>query len=254
MADEELIQNLMQQVHDLWINPEVERRREAGRLPDDFAISKAQVIMNMDADAPEVRFNEEVKVLAEAEWAREVEDGEDVTEVDIERIKNLMLTDHDPNAGHLTMVLFKGRWIMAFDFRFNATRVAATLSAASEFLDSATFALDQHHMRTFADNLFSATELMAKGILLMDADKDLLRSKKHTFISRRFNLSGKWGHTDPRYVRLLNRLQDLRGPARYLDEDFTLSTDEAKDMLGTAEDMLEALSNSAPKRYMVGGD
>ena len=254
MVDEEFIQNLMQQVHDLWINPEIERRRGMRRLPDDFAIRRAQVIMNLDADALEVRFNEEVKVLAEAEWAREVEYGEDVTEADVEHIRNLTLTDHDPNAGHLTMVLFKGRWIIAFDFRYNATRVAATLNAAREFLDGATFALDQRHMRPFADNVFSATELMAKGMLLMGADKDLLKNKSHTIISRRFNLSGKWGHIDPRYVKLLNRLQDLRGSARYLDKDFTLSTEEASDMLGTAEDMFETISNSAPKRYKVGGD
>ena len=87
MVDEEFRQNLMHQVDELWINPEVERRREAGRLPDDFAISRAQVIMNLDADAPEVRFNEEVKVLAEAEWTREVEYGEDVTEADVESIR-----------------------------------------------------------------------------------------------------------------------------------------------------------------------
>jgi hypothetical protein len=68
VVDEEFSQNLMQQVHELWINPEIERRREAGRLPDDFALTSVQVIMNLDADAPEVRFNEEVKVLAEAEW------------------------------------------------------------------------------------------------------------------------------------------------------------------------------------------
>jgi uncharacterized protein (UPF0332 family) len=254
VVDEEFIQNLMQQVHELWINPEIERRREAGRLPNDFAIRSAQVIMNLDADAPEVRFNEEVKVLAEAEWAREVEYGEDVTEADVDSIRELVLTDHDPNAGHLTMVLFKGRWIIAFDFRYNATRVAATLGAAREFLDGATFALDQHHMRHFVDTLFSATELMAKGMLLMNADKDLLKSKKHEIIRNKFNLTAKWRHTDPRYVKLLNRLQDLRGSARYLDKDFTLSTEEASDMLGTAEDMFEALSNSAPKRYEVGGD
>ena len=47
--DEEFIQNLMQQVHELWISPEVERRREAGRLPDDFVIRAAQVTMNLDA-------------------------------------------------------------------------------------------------------------------------------------------------------------------------------------------------------------
>jgi uncharacterized protein (UPF0332 family) len=152
------------------------------------------------------------------------------------------------------MMFFKGRWIIAFDFRNNATRVAATLDAAREFLDGATFALDQHHMRLFVDTLFSATELMAKGILLISLDENLLKSKKHTYISSKFNLRGKWGHTDPQYVKLLNRLQDLRGSARYLDKDFSLSTQEASNMLSTAEDMFEALSNSAPKRYKVSDD
>jgi hypothetical protein len=53
-------------------------------------------------------------------------------------------------------------------------RVAATIHAAREFLKSATYALGQHHMRAFADNLFSETELMAKGILLMDPDENIL--------------------------------------------------------------------------------
>jgi len=127
----------------------------------------------------------------------------------------MTLTRSSRKAASLTMVLFKGRWIIAFDFRYNATRVAATLGAAREFLDGATFALDQHHMRHFVDTLFSATELMAKGMLLMDADNNLLKSKKHEIIHNKFNLTGKWGHTDPRYVRLLNRLQNLRGSARY---------------------------------------
>ena len=59
--NEEFGKNLMQQAFDLWINPEIERRREAGRLPDDFVLRAAQVIMSLDANAPEVRSNEELK-------------------------------------------------------------------------------------------------------------------------------------------------------------------------------------------------
>jgi hypothetical protein len=59
------------------------------------------------------------------------------------------------------------------------------------------------------------------------------------------------GNTDPRYVQLLNRLTNLRGSARYLDKDFSLSPNEAKDMLDTAEDMLETLRNTAPERYKL---
>jgi len=64
-ADEEFGQDLMQQVLEIWINPEIERRREAGRLPDDFALTRAQVIMNLDANAHEVRFNKEIKAVAQ---------------------------------------------------------------------------------------------------------------------------------------------------------------------------------------------
>src|SRR5215207_4746465 len=137
MADEEFGQNLMQQVLELWINPEIERRRVAGRLPDDFALTRAQVIMNLDTNAPEVRFNKEIKAVAQFSAARAIEVGEDVTEADVDSIEDIMLTDEDPNAGHLTMMLFKGRWIIAFDFRYNAMRIAATVRAAREFLDSA---------------------------------------------------------------------------------------------------------------------
>jgi hypothetical protein len=60
----------MQQVLELWINPEIERRREAGRLPDDFSLTRAQVIMNLDANAPEVRFNKEIKAVVAIRLAR----------------------------------------------------------------------------------------------------------------------------------------------------------------------------------------
>ena len=198
-----------------------------------------------------MRFNKEIKAVAQFREARVVEVGDDVTEADVESIDDILLTDEDPNAGHLTMMLFKGRWIIAFDFRHNAMRIAETIRAAREFLDSATFALERHHTRSFADTLFSATELMAKGNLLMIPDENLLKSKKHTYISSKFNLSGKWGHTDPRYVDLLNRLSKIRGPARYVHQEFLLSTEEASDMLDTAEDMFEGLGNSAPERYKL---
>jgi hypothetical protein len=158
--DEAFAKNLMQDALDLWINPEIERRRESGTLPDDFAVRRAQVIMNIDAHAPEVRFNEEIKALARARAARAIDAGEEVTEVDLEGIEDIVLTDQDPNAGHLTMMLFKGHWIIAFDFRYNAGRVACTVGAAREFLDSAAPALER-----FANRVASCEDA-AHGHLL----------------------------------------------------------------------------------------
>jgi HEPN domain-containing protein len=248
--DEAFAKNLMQDVLDLWINPEIERRRESGTLPDDFAVRRAQVIMNIDAHAPEVRFNEEIKALARARAARAIDAGEEVTEADLEGIEDIVLTDQDPNAGHLTMMLFKGHWIIAFDFRYNAGRVACTVGAAREFLDSAAYsALERNQMHAFAENLFGATELMAKGMLLLLPDEKIVKGKGHGLISSKYNWWGKMGNTDPRYVKLLNRLSNLRSTARYLQGDYSLDNYEGKEMLDTAEDMYKDLRNRAPERY-----
>jgi hypothetical protein len=111
VAEEELGQNLLQQAFDLWIHPEIERRQTAGQLPDDFVLRGAQVIMNLDADAPEARLNEEVRAVAHARAARPIEKGEPLTEADLQGIEDIVLTDQDPNAGHLAMVLLGDRWI-----------------------------------------------------------------------------------------------------------------------------------------------
>jgi hypothetical protein len=92
----------MHQAFDLYINPGIERRQESGTLPDDFIVYRAQVIMDLDMDAVEVRFNEEIKAMARARAARAVETGEEVTEADLEGTEDIMFTDQDPNAGHLT--------------------------------------------------------------------------------------------------------------------------------------------------------
>lgn len=252
MTDEELGQSLMRQALDFWINPELERRRQAGSLSDNFVLTRAQIIMNVDADAPEVRLNEEIKAVGRFRAARAIEAGEEIAEDDVEDLEDIILTDQDPNAGHLTMMLFKGRWLLAFDFRYNAARVEATMDAAREFLEVASLAFENGHMRAFVDNLFSAAELVAKGHLLLDPDETLLKTKKHTVISSRFNQERNLGNVEPRFVELFNELRNLRGSARYLDKDFSLSPQEAEEMLGTAKDMLETVQRTMPPRYELG--
>jgi len=88
------------------------------------------------------------------------------------------------------------------------------------------------------DNLFSATELMAKGVLLLH-DESMLSSKKHGRVSTRFNQWGHLGNTDPRFTGLLNKLSSLRSSARYLERELTVTPEEAQDMLAVAEVMFK---------------
>jgi len=242
---------LIQQAFDFWINPEIEKRRRAGRIPDSFSLYAAQVIMDLDGTAPEVRLNEEVKAVLKVRATRSIEKDEVVTENGFDYIETIELTDLDPNAAHLTMILHRGVWYLAFDFRYNAARVSEHIKTAREFLDCSLFSLGRGHLRAFVDTLFSATELMAKGFLLMLPDKTVLTGKSHGVISSRYNQWRKLGNADPRYVELLNRLSTLRYQARYLQKDLKLTVDEARNMLTVAEEMFKALCANAPKRVRV---
>jgi hypothetical protein len=52
---------VIRQALDFWINPEIEIRRGAGTLLEDFALSAAQIIFEPDTKMPIVRLNEEVR-------------------------------------------------------------------------------------------------------------------------------------------------------------------------------------------------
>jgi hypothetical protein len=249
----EIGQRVAEQAHEFWIGPEIERRRAAGELPEDFALIGAQVIFGIDEDAPEVRLNDEVKAVASVTAARAIEKGEHVTDEAIAGYENILLTDADPDAGHITIVAHKGGWVIAFDFRRNASLIADHSEGAGQFLEAARWARQEGYVRVFVDTLFSATELMAKGMLIWQPDRSLLDSKKHGYIHGRFNLERKHDNVEGRFADLLNRLGKLRAPARYLERDFELSEVEMGEMLAVAEDMHEVLVATSPRRASIGG-
>jgi HEPN domain-containing protein len=246
----EMGEKVGEQAYEFWIGPEIERRRAARELPEDFALVGAQVIFGSGEGLPVVRLNGEVKAVAEVTAARAIEPGE-VTEDDIAGYNNILLTEDDPNEGHITIVAHKGGWAIAFDFRRNAGHIAEHTQAAREFLDAAAWARREGHSRAFIDNLFSATELMAKGLLIWMPDETLRTAKSHPPIKNRFNQERKMGNVDPRFADLLNQLGKLRGSARYLDDNLTISETQMDAMLATAEEMHQVLVATSPRRAPV---
>jgi hypothetical protein len=247
-VDEQMQEMVIRQALDFWINPEIERRRGAGTLPDDFALSAAQIIFEPDTEMPVVRLNEEVKAALLVKPKRDVSEGEELTAEDIASYEDIILTEDDPNAGHITIVPHQGHWALSFDFRRNASLIGEHAEAAREFIDAATWAREASKLAPFVDNLFSATELMAKGLLLWMPDKSLLDGRSHGRIHSRFNYERKMDNVDPRFAALLNQLAALRRPARYLSRDFTLTNDEMDEMLAVADAMHAALEASRPRR------
>lgn len=241
-------ERFLSQVFEFWVNPEIERRRTAGTLPNGFELRGAQVIMNV-GEPTIVRLNDEIRAFLLTKINKPVEKGQVAYWDDITSIEDIQLTDVDPNAGHVTVFRVGQGWAVLFDFRYNAERIRAVLEAADEFFSAAEAARSKRHRRAFMENLFAATELTAKGRLLMEPDERLLTSKKHGFIGSKMNRHAHLGNVDQEFVDLLNELTRERGTARYVEGAVALDDAAMARMASVVGLNLEQLKASAPKRF-----
>lgn len=246
-------QAIFEQVTNLYVRPEVERRRAAGTVPEEFDLWAVQIVMNVDAPVG-VRLNDEAKYIAEVKVARPVQRGEAVRVKDVDELKHIELTDDDPDAGHITMIRTAGHWAIQFDFTYNSGRAHQTLDVAKDFLESAREAVAAGRQRVAVDNLYSAVELAAKATLLPHPDKTLFSSKTHGLVSRKFNRWAKLGNTDQRFADLLNRLGQLRPRARYGLGSLALAEGELEGMLAVAKEMIAQGRERVTRRLSRDGD
>ena len=125
--------NVVRYAIDLWINPEINRRRKEGTLPEDFFAYAIQVIFDDDLECVQVRLNEEVKAVLEVDFTRDVKAGDAITIGDIGNVKRVQLTKEDPNAGHFTLIRKKEGWTIAFELLAMSHVVANTLMLQKSF-------------------------------------------------------------------------------------------------------------------------
>jgi len=251
--DEEGSQRFIKQVFDLWVNPELERRRASGAIVGRFELRAVQIVMNV-GEPPRVRLNDEVRAIMFAKVPDAVRAhlrvGEPVYWDQVVDLTEVVLTDADPNAAHVTLVFRPGGAIhMSFDFRYNAARVADSLAVANEFWQTAKLASRKGHAHAFLENLFAAAELVAKAQLSFLPDEELLRSRKHTAVASKINLHRKLGNVDGAAVDLFNDLFAMRGVARYVHGELKqLSPSEMRRMLARVALWLRRVRSSLPKR------
>lgn len=247
-TDVDVSQATLNHAFELWINPEIERRRAAGTLPDNFVLHGAQIIMNV-GESNEVRLNAEVKAVLSGTCNRPIENGEWVGWDDFSDIRNVMLLeDHDPNAGHVTIIRVRDRWLLAFDFNYNAANVKAHLDGADEFLAVAAHAHTKKFVRPFAENLFAAAELTAKAQLMLRPDSRVLEVKSHGYVASQINLTAHHGNADREFVKALNLLGRLRGRSRYIEGEVDLDENQMATMFQAVSRTLKAVRGRVPER------
>ena len=246
--DEKVARNALEGAFRLWFTPELERRTALGLIPAGFKLWAVQVVLDLDAEAPKVRFNQEVRGAFVASTRRPTKLGEAILLRDITDIRSMHLTDEDPNAGHLTAVIHNGHWNLFFDFRYNASRVIDQLIGADQFLAVAAAAIEGRHHIAAVDNLYDAVQIMAKCFLLLQPDRKAVDATTHGFIQTRFNHQGRLGNVSSSSVKLLNRLADLRPKTRYAPKPANVSQEELAELLQHAREMRKDLEDRRPKR------
>lgn len=95
MSEQEVGNRLMEQAHTLWIAPEVERRRQAGKLPKEFRIHRCLILLPHDKP-PIIRFNDEIGWSARVKYAPglAVKEGQEIYRHDLQEIE----TVHPPEV------------------------------------------------------------------------------------------------------------------------------------------------------------
>lgn len=217
--DETVKQRIFQQIMDIFIIPEINRRRENGTIQDGTVITKMQIVFNLDKGRSAIRLNDEVKAILEIKPNRGIRKGEAVYERDIDSIEEVKLTDEDVNCGHFTLLLFRNHWIVSFDFRYNKNRVKTHIGASKEFYETAIYSLDNDRLRAFYENAFASAELSATSILLTIPSKELLDCRVHKKRLSQFKDWADLGNVKMEFSTTLSELSELRDSARYLHSD-----------------------------------
>jgi uncharacterized protein (UPF0332 family) len=245
MIDEESNKRLFNHIIQLYVLPEIDRRKELGIFSESFILDKAQIIFYGDR-RPIVRLNEETKILAHAKLKDGIKKdrGEMVSHKEIERIENLRLLDEEePKCAHISLVKFGEDWLVSWDARYNKELARKHFETAKQFCISAQNAYDKNLFAPFVDNLFSCIELLAKSELLLISNKQFVQKTTHDGIQIKYNEFVNIGNAKKDFKNSLNKLRNLRDSARYLKSDLKLFPSDAQRYLSISKEMLDYVEN-----------
>lgn len=229
-----------------YVHPELQGRRKDGRWREAEPLYRWQVLLH-DAST-EVRLNREVrgllavKLTAGTTWQA----GGDVMLDQLDGVSDYTPSSNDADVPHVTAFLHARGWAVAFEFHRPHPSRHEHLRVALEFLHAARQAFEAGHLHAFVDNAFSTVELLAKTELLSCAPTvDIaLNARRHGSVGGPYNVWAHLANTEARFARLLNRLQGLRDPARYLVGDLSLDTDGARELLDELDAMREHVARA----------
>ncbi len=239
--ESEITNKVFQQVMELWVLPEIERRKKKKIIKDDFDLTRAQILFSHDKPFPKIRLNQQVKTIVKGKATRDIKKGEIVYEKNLDNIEDIKLTEQDPNYAHITLFLFKGKWFISFDFRYNQKRAKEYLDASKEFLESARDNLKENRLRPFFEDSFACIELLTLALLIQFRKQSTL--KNHDQRLEGLKSWAELGNVKEEFSEKLSKLWELRNSARYLSNT-EFKKENPREYLEVIEEMYNFVEKS----------
>lgn len=205
--------------------PELEKRRAAGLIGDDFHLYLAQLLQPPDEEN-KVLFNEEVRGVALLRAPRDVKQGEPVMMTDLAHIEQFELPDDLLDCGHFTIIRAGEGWRMVFNLLSGRAKARDMLELADQYLQASIESGRKGHSGPAVDNLYSSSELVSKAELILHRGK-AAKAKTHGPIASEINAWARIGNIDQAFVALFNKLGQQRPNARYSDREHRPPTPNA---------------------------
>lgn len=142
---EEIKCKMASNVLDDVIYPEIIRLVNQGKLPIDFKVWKAHLLMYGDESQNEILLNDEVRFTGQVlfEEGRTISEGHPVAQDDIKAILGLYpSTKCPPNAAHVMLVKLNNKWYYAADLIYDKDRVKRRFETAKDFITVSNFCIE----------------------------------------------------------------------------------------------------------------
>lgn len=237
--------NLFNNIRRIWLDSEINRRIEDGRLQKTDVIRAAHIII-CHKKKTEIRLNEEVSLKAELYKKEGVsyEKGDPVFEHQITGIKSFHTTDGDyANCAHVILLKIGEHYFIHFDFRYDKQHAQDSIDQAKEFYKSAEWSYNNNQVGPFIDNLYSAAELSIKSIFLTWPHITPRTKTTHKRIKNMYEEFGQLGNVEEECLDTFTELSSLRPRVRYYDPKYKISKADCERLLHTVTRMIEDAEN-----------
>ncbi|MBT1634609.1 hypothetical protein [Clavibacter michiganensis] len=222
--------NVLENVLVTWIEPELARRG----LPTDRSSIWAAVVELLPGGGFKTTLNDEAKIGAKTTPSAAIASGTPLTEENIESLDRFHPVGVGADSGWIVYVVFAGAPYLAFDFRYNKSRIGELLDLADDYAATArtSYAVAS---RPAIDNLYSAAELTVQAQMLGESQKTTFHRVRAEWLKNAAEMANVPAvHND-----VLGRLHDQRAAARYADGPLHMTTTDVADALEAVTQMID---------------